>query len=67
MAIQSYQVGDIIEVREVNANAWSKACVMSLAPYRGRPGYYVQYIPLRDIGSSGWTFENCMRRPAACL
>jgi hypothetical protein len=42
----AYRLGESVEVREVNFNNWRKAIIVKLAPYRGKPGYYIQWSPL---------------------
>lgn len=64
----SYKLGDKIECRDPTSGSWRPAWVERLAPYRGRPGYYIQWEPLPKNSwesSGGWTYEACMRpRPA---
>jgi hypothetical protein len=67
----TYQVGDQIECRDIDTR-WRPACVVRLAPYRGRPGYYIDWTDIdwtkarqNDAprpSSGGWTYELCMRR-----
>lgn len=68
-----YEVGQTIEAREYGRREWRRACVVSLAPYRGQPGYYIQWLDrpyseeeqrahnLPQPSSGGWIMENSMR------
>lgn len=62
----AYAVGDKIQERMIAGHIveWRDSIVVSLAPYRGKPGYYTRWDPLPTDGSSqgGWTYEACMRR-----
>ncbi len=60
----NYKVGDEIEHRSVNGGHWQRAYVSSLAPYRGKPGYYVTNLPIRSLSegsAGGWVYEAVMR------
>lgn len=62
--IFAYNLGDKIECRDPATSQWRNAWVTSLAPYRGKPGYYIRWDPLpRESwqSSGGWTYEACMR------
>lgn len=67
----SYNVGDHIEqLDQGRPRRWRPAVIMSLAPYRGAPGYYTLWtdangrLPTDAVSSSGgWTYESNMRRP----
>jgi hypothetical protein len=65
MTTFGYQVGELIEARDPASGLWRPCHVMSLAPYRGQPGYYIQWFPLpklSEMSSGGWTHEAVMRR-----
>ncbi len=70
MVEHTYKVGEIVEAKDpdVYPGGWRRAHVMSLSPYRGKPGYYIQWcdVPAAPDGirlsAGGWTHEPVMRR-----
>jgi hypothetical protein len=65
MTDNQFQVNQQIQARDPSSNAWRNAVVSKLAPYRGKPGYYINWDfpqPRKEWESSGgWTCEPMMR------
>jgi hypothetical protein len=67
--VSKYNINDLIEARDPASGRWREAQVIELAPYRGRPGYYIAWRNINQsrVGdapmpsSGGWTYEACMR------
>ena len=71
----TYSVGETVEIWD--RGPWRRALITKLAPYRGKPGYYMQWetkpysdgerrrsdLPMPSSG--GWTYENIMRKVAS--
>lgn len=64
----NYFVGQDIQSRDPSTGQWRRATVMKLSPYRGKPGYYIEWtdIPIPERfeswrSSGGWAYEACMR------
>jgi hypothetical protein len=61
----TYNVGDKVEVRDPPTGYWRPAWIESVAPCRGRPGYYIYWEfgrkPESWESTGGWTYEACMR------
>lgn len=65
-----FPIGSHVEVRpNLLSQPWRRAVVQRLAPYLGRPGYYVSYPDAREQWEcgSGWVSESCVRECSDCL
>jgi hypothetical protein len=62
----TYNVGDKVEVRDPATGYWRPAWIESLAPCRGRPGYYIYWEfgrkPESWESTGGWTYRPACAR-----
>jgi hypothetical protein len=71
MVAHAYRIGETVEALDpaIRPSGWRKATVTQLAPFRGKPGYYIawQEVPGAPDGikpsSGGWMHERAMRHP----
>lgn len=60
-----FKVGDPVEAKYPGTDTWKLGYVHQLASYRGREGYYVNWVLPLDapswVSRGGWQPGNCVR------